>query len=313
MQNNSSLIECLNSKKCFKLVCGAGNEDSEEIEKLVYLYSKAGCNIFDISANLEVIAAAKRGLEHAGIKTNRFICVSIGIKGDPHTNKAILKKEKCKACYKCIQACPENAISDFTISLKKCIGCARCIKACQFNAIEIQSKPKDLKLILPQIISHGVDCIEFHAISENENEVLKIWNSLNSEFKGILSICIDRAKLSNENLISRLKKMLSIRENYTTIIQADGSPMSGSDDDFKTTLQSVATAELVQKYNLPAFILLSGGTNSKSKQLAKLCNIDINGVAIGSYARKIVKNYLHGNMNEKEALTIAKSLVQSIY
>ena len=77
MHSNSQFTEVLNSKKCFKLVCGAGNEDLEEVEKLVYLYSKAGCNIFDVSANIDVIKSAKKGLERAGIKENRFISVSV--------------------------------------------------------------------------------------------------------------------------------------------------------------------------------------------------------------------------------------------
>ena len=42
------LLDIFKEKKAFKLVCGAGNEDAEEIEKLVALYSKAGCNFFDI-------------------------------------------------------------------------------------------------------------------------------------------------------------------------------------------------------------------------------------------------------------------------
>ena len=42
------LKDLLEAKKCFKLVCGAGNEDTLEVEKLVTIYSKAGCNFFDV-------------------------------------------------------------------------------------------------------------------------------------------------------------------------------------------------------------------------------------------------------------------------
>ena len=38
------LKELLETKHCFKLVCGAGNEDIEEIKRLVYLYAVAGCH-----------------------------------------------------------------------------------------------------------------------------------------------------------------------------------------------------------------------------------------------------------------------------
>lgn len=313
MHSNRNLTKILQSKKCFKLVCGAGNENIEEIKKLVYLYSKAGCNIFDVSANIDVIKSAKKGLEQAGITQNRFICVSVGIKGDLHVNKAFIDNEKCINCQKCEDFCEQNAIENNTIDTKKCIGCSKCLKICPQNAISTQNFPTDLNKIIPEIIKEGVDCIEFHAISDNENEVLEKWEILNNNFDGFLSICIDRAKLSNEKIIKRLNKMLKNREDFSTIIQADGSPMSGGEDNFKTTLQAVATAELIQKENLPAYIILSGGTNSKSKELAKLCDVDINGVAIGSYARKIVKDYLYGNMQEVQAIKIAENLVKSTY
>ena len=65
------LKDLLEEKQCFKLVCGAGNEDTEEIEKLVTIYSLAGCPFFDLSANPDVVEAAKRGLKRAGIKNTQ--------------------------------------------------------------------------------------------------------------------------------------------------------------------------------------------------------------------------------------------------
>lgn len=313
MHSSRDLEEVLKNKKCFKLVCGAGNENLEEVEKLVYLYSKAGCNIFDVSANVEVIKSAKKGLERAGIKEDRFISVSVGIKGDPHVNKAFIDNKICKKCGTCEKYCLQNAIKDGMVDEKKCIGCSKCLPYCPINAISIKNFSTDLNKIIPKIIEEGVDCIEFHAITDDEKEVEEKWQILNNNFDGILSICIDRAKLSNEKVFKRLQKMLSKRKVYTTIIQTDGSPMSGGVDDFRTTLQAVATAELILKQNFPVYILLSGGTNSKTKKLADLCELDINGVAIGSYARKIVKDYLCDKMSEAEALKIAENLVKSVY
>ena len=90
------LKDLLENKKIVKLVCGAGNEDAEEVGKLVALYSMAGCNFFDLSAKPEIVDAAKRGLEFAGIKNDRYLCVSVGIQGDPHVSKAVIDSEKCK-------------------------------------------------------------------------------------------------------------------------------------------------------------------------------------------------------------------------
>lgn len=56
--------------------------------------------------------------------------------------KAIVNKEKCTACGKCIRKCPLNIISvneDKTalIDSAKCIGCGACINTCHFDAIQI--------------------------------------------------------------------------------------------------------------------------------------------------------------------------------
>ena len=49
------LKDLLEERKCFKLVCGAGNEDAIEVEKLVTIYSKAGCTFFDVCAKFHIL------------------------------------------------------------------------------------------------------------------------------------------------------------------------------------------------------------------------------------------------------------------
>ena len=307
------LEDILKDNKCFKLVCGAGNEYAAEVEKLVYLYSKAGCNIFDVSANADVIRAAKRGLEKAGILENRYICVSVGIKGDPHINKAFINPEKCRRCLKCFSVCPQSAIKSCIVDERRCIGCQKCFRVCAYDAVGIQNKSKDIENLLPIIIDEDVDLIELHAISSDENDFEENLKIINNRFKGLISICLDRSKLSNEQFISRIKRAKEIIQDRPFIIQADGAPMSGGEDDYNSTLQAVAAAELIQKSKLDVYVLISGGTNSKSKKLEDLCGVNINGVAIGSYARKIVKDYLCDKMEISYALKIAEDLVKSIY
>ena len=77
------------------------------------------------------------------------------------------------------------------------------------------------------------------------------------------------------------------------IVQADGTPMSGGRDDYNTTLQAIATADIVSKLNLPVHILLSGGTNSKSIELSKLSGVPTAGVSIGTFARHLVYEYIN--------------------
>lgn len=312
------LKDLLEQKKCFKLVCGAGNEDTEEVEKLVTIYSLAGCNFFDVCAKAEIVDAAKRGLENAGIKENRHLCVSVGLDGDPHITKAFIDYKKCINCGKCIKKCPHEAIfktEKIEINKTRCLGCSQCLEICPKNAINMISQLKDYNEVLPELIEKGIDCIEFHAITDDENDVMQKWEQLNSLFDGFLCISLDRSLLGDIKLKERISKMLEKRKPYTTIIQADGIAMSGNDDEYGTTLQAVATTQLFQNSKLPVYIMMSGGTNTKSTELAKLCGVYPHCVAIGSYARKIVKEYLKKDdilENKKalnEAVEIAKNLI----
>lgn len=314
------LEKLLKERKCFKLVCGAGNEDADEVEKLVAIYSKAGCNFFDVCAKPEIVDAAKKGLEKAGINKDRYICVSVGIDGDPHITKAHIAEEKCTNCGICKTHCPHEAIITTTkteIKRERCLGCGQCVPRCPQLAINTVSQLQDYDEILPLLVQKGIDCIEFHAISTDEADVDQKWNQIHKHFNGILCISIDRSELGDKRLIERVSRMIKHRKPYTTIIQADGIAMSGNDDGLGTTLQAIATAQLFQKAQLPAYIMMSGGTNTKSTELAKQCDVHPHCIAIGSYARKIVKNFLKNkNLFEdekafEEAINIAKELVET--
>ena len=308
------LKELLDNRKCFKLVCGAGNEDPIEVEKLVALYSAAGCKFFDLSAKPDIVDAAKRGLQGR----EGYFCVSVGIKGDPHIRKSQIDYEKCSGCHKCEEICPQKAIKHCKVLAARCIGCGRCYSVCKHGAISFREENLDLKEVLLPLIEKGIDCIELHAMSENIDEALEKWNTINEIYDGMLSICTARGNLSDEKMLELIKKTTGNRKPYSTIVQADGFPMSGGKDDYKTTLQAVATAEIVQNAKLPVYIMLSGGTNSKTAELAKMCSINYNGIAVGSFARKIVRQYieredfLRNKYAFDDAVNIAKNLIQSL-
>ena len=314
-------LVCGAGNKCFKLVCGAGNEDAEEVEKLVTIYSLAGCSFFDLCANPKIVDAAKRGLKRAGIEDNRYICVSVGIAGDPHITKAVIDQEKCVKCGKCKVLCPHDAIIEldkYKVKKERCIGCSKCADNCPKNAIDMVSEIKNYDEILPEIIAKGIDCIEFHAISTDDFDVMDKWKQINDLFDGMLCISLDRSVLGDKKLKERVWKMLECRKPYTTIVQADGIAMSGNNDEYGTTLQAVATAQLFQNANMPVYIMMSGGTNKKSMELAALCDVYPHCLAVGSFARKIVKDYLIADdlfenpQKMAEAVDIAKSLVEIV-
>ena len=312
------LRDIFEQRKGFKLVCGAGNEDVVEVEKLVAIYSLAGCNFFDVCALPDVVDAAKRGLERAGIREDRYLCVSVGLDGDPHITKAVIDPERCVQCGGCKSVCPHDAVvvnSGFSIKTERCIGCSQCHKACAFGAISMRSQLRDYREILPELVNKGIDCIEFHAITDDELDVDDKWMQIQEHFQGMLCISLDRSGLGDVKLLERVSRLISHREQYTTIIQADGVAMSGNNDEYGTTLQAVATAQLFQNSKLPVYIMMSGGTNTKSTELAKLCGVYPHCLAVGSYARKIIKEYLVqddilDNPQElAKAVKIAKNLI----
>lgn len=301
----------------FKLVCGAGNEDCESVNRLVYIYAKAGCRFFDLSARKEILESAKAALKLANVN-DAMLCVSVGIKGDPHITKAKINESKCIKCGNCLRNCPNDAIySSIMIDEKKCIGCGICSKKCPTEAISMFDKDVNVKEILPYMVENGVEVLELHIMGHDKNDLASKWKVINECKPKFASICIDRENFGNKETLARIKEMIAYREPYTTIIQADGIPMSGADDTFKTTLQAVAMAEIIQNANLPVHIMISGGTNSKTKELAELCGIKYWGIAIGSWARKIIKEQLNTKdfwRNEEiqnSAIKIAKALITS--
>jgi Fe-S-cluster-containing hydrogenase component 2 len=310
------------SGRCFKLVCGAGNEDTIEVERLVALYSSVGVRYFDLSANVDVVKSAYRGLE-IGVpdkekRKKYFLNVSVGIKGDPHVRKAKIITEKCVGCSQCVKSCIQNAIACVagemvSLDKSKCLGCGKCESACSQNAITFSYEDKPLKEVLPPLIDLGISSIEFHALTGKSDEIIEKWNDIQDVYDGILSLCTDRSNLSDSNLENLIEHILENREDNTTIIQADGCPMSGGKDDYATSLQAVAIAQIVERMNKPIFLLVSGGTNSKTAEMLKKCNISAQGISVGSYARCIVKKYIdRDDFYETEVFEMARKIAGTL-
>lgn len=327
MERYQELQDIFNERRYFKVVCGAGNEDPEEVYKLSMVYTLAGANGIDISANVDVVKACMDGIKKAfelapslgrKTETHPFVNVSVGLKGDPHVRKAIIDKDECTQCGLCIDACEQNAIDEkFVVKEYRCIGCGLCSKVCTSEAIDFLHKKIDFMDILPKCLEAGAENLELHAIIDDDEKVMNDWKIINELVpNNFISMCLDRSQLSNKHLIQRINDVYKISGNRT-IIQADGDPMSGGSDNFNTTLQAIAIADIIRKSKIPVMILASGGTNSKTAELARMCEIDINGASLGTFARKIVNpiitkdNFENDIKAIEEAVSIAEDLVNT--
>ena len=325
--------DLLSSSKYFKLVCGAGNEDKEEVNYLTFIYTLAGCAGFDVSANTEVVIAAKNGINEALEKAKElnislpfvpFITVSVGMPGDHHVRKATITKD-CVSCNLCIPKCPTDAIpNNLVIIPDLCIGCGNCEAVCPpvANAISYKHNTKELLSVLPKCIESGAESIELHAGVPDNESTLKEWKIVSESVpNGMISMCLDRKHLSNDSLIDRIKAAHEIADDRL-IIQADGIPMSGGTDDYNTTLQAVSIADIINKQlkdKNPNFkrlpILISGGTNTFTGSLARQFGVSFNGITIGTHARKVISSFQAkpskiDNENLKKAIAAAKQLIE---
>jgi len=371
----------LEQEKCFKMICGAGNEDKEHVKKLSFVYTLAGASVLDISANPEVVTSAKEGINMAferahefgvSLTDEPFIMVSVGMPGDHHVRKSYIDPLKCIKCNLCAPVCPTDAIPyDFTEKLDVfkslggsfeqedqekeivikdlCIGCGKCSNICpKDDIISYRHNARELEMLLPECIDAGAECFELHAAVGDDEVTIEEWKTLQKiNPNNFNSICLDRLHLGNFNLEKRIEKIKQI-SGRKFIVQADGYPMSGGEDDFNTTIQAVACADVINKkfnmivnkkkdnlesevkskisskrkyrrhgHRMGVYIVLSGGTNSLTKQLADMSSVRINGVAVGTYARDIVEKYVqkddfYSNTDAiKAAYEKARSLVLS--
>jgi hypothetical protein len=191
----------------------------------------------------------------------------------------------------------------------------------------------------------GAETFELHAAVGEHEITMKEWTLINEiNPDNMNSICLDRLNLGNLNLEFRITEAKHLSKDKL-IVQADGYPMSGGADDYNTTLQAIATADVInKKFNIRVdkksvskdgskqltskvyrqhghhqnvYIVLSGGTNSKSKELAELTGVRVNGVAIGTFARGVIEDQINASdfyNNEaviKQAFINAKQLVTS--
>lgn len=295
----------LDNGQFFKIVCGAGNEDPEEVRRLSTVYTLAGALGIDVSANVEIVKAAGKGIDRAFklaqkldvvLKIRPFITVSVGIEGDPHVRKARIIEDKCTACGLCMERCDQQAIDSgppVYVLTMRCIGCGQCSDICPEGAVEYFTQKVNFQDILPQCLDAGAENIELHAIIADDDAVMQDWQIITKVLPDqYVSMCLDRSQLSNDQLICRIEQAMAMA-GTRQIIQADGAPMSGGRDDYNTTLQAVAIADIVQKSGLPVKILLSGGTNSKTGELASLCGLRVHGVSVGTNARNLVRNEIN--------------------
>ena len=330
-------LEALRSHQWFKLICGASYQHLPAIRHLALIYTLAGADCIDMAPDPATIAAAREGIA-AALKLEPtaiapLVMVSFNDGEDPHFRKAFFDPELCPSdCSRpCEKVCPTTAIkfsNDYNgIMPNLCYGCGRCLPLCPVQIIHTREQvyvPEDIFHQVDDVLNQSVNAIEIHTQPNRTKEFAAFWQRLSPIIPKLKLVAVSFPDCEDlrDYLMSLLEGMNP--KPRSLIWQTDGRPMSGDIGD-GATRAALQLGKKVLDFQLPlGFVQLAGGTNASTVPKLRQADIPVAGVAYGSYARKIVMDFLEGLGEEIpdrledrpcllwQAVAIARQLVSQI-
>ncbi len=326
-------IEALRSRQWFKLICGASYQHLPAIRHLALIYTLAGADCIDMAPDPAAIAAARDGIKAAmelGATRSPLVMVSFNDGEDPHFRKAIFDPQLCPSdCNRpCEKVCPTNAIqfsNDYNgVISNLCYGCGRCLPLCPVQIIHTREQVYVPEDIFGAVLNQQIDAIEIHTQPNRTKEFAAFWQRLSPIIPELKLMAVSFPDC--EDLHEYLKSLLAgmTPQPRSLIWQTDGRPMSGDIGD-GSTRAALQLGQKVLDFQLPlGFVQLAGGTNASTVSKLRQAAIPVAGVAYGSYARKIIMDFLEDSgaeipdrLEEKscllwQAVAIARQLVSQI-
>jgi Fe-S-cluster-containing hydrogenase component 2 len=314
----SKPLDSLLTRQWFKLICGASYQHLPVIRNLALVYTLAGVDCIDMAADPAVVNAAREGINaalnlsyalsntshifHLPPPTPPWVMVSINNGEDLHFRKAQFDPTACPStCDRpCVNACPTQAIQfgDRLRGVKDelCYGCGRCLPLCPEQIIHTREQ----SYALEDLADAAIDAIEIHTQPWRVDEFRDLWQRLTPLIVNLKLVAVSFPDCDNlrEYLFALLDCMHPLPNQL--IWQTDGRPMSG-DIGNGTTRAALQLCQKVLSLNLPrGFVQLAGGTNASTVAKLQASNIKASGVAYGSYARKLVAEFLEAGGDRLE-------------
>ena len=210
-RKDDAAVLSLKNGSWVKFIAGASNQDLPLIRNMCYLYTLAGVNCIDMSADPAVITVAKEGVNKAMIDLNDplaqppLIMISVNDDDDPHFRKAVFDPVLCppECSRPCEKVCPAWAIPplstrkigegrvstinqssdqrDITatgVLADRCYGCGRCVPICPLGLIKTESYTVSTAAINDLFASGAVDAIEIHTLRHHEKSFNELWSNI---------------------------------------------------------------------------------------------------------------------------------------
>ena len=307
--NRNDYIRSLKTGSWVKFISGASNQDLPLIRNMCYLYTLAGVDCIDLSADPAVIIAATKGVELAmkqlGLSQEKrpLIMISVNDDDDPHFRKAVFDKNRCPVtCPRpCEKVCPARAIPPLTaikessasdiqnyvegisgitsagVIADRCYGCGRCIPICPLGLILTESYSVSKSAIIDFFRAGTVDAIEIHTLQHHENAFAELWDTIGDDVISSAKVLSISFPDMGESTIPYLNTLQSIIQSCDAwngfqgvqVWQTDGRPMSGD----------IGRGTAHKSSNLASFVI-DELANHKIKQIIPVTSDDIVGDSV---------------------------------
>lgn len=271
------------------------------MERLACVYGLAGASIVDVAAEPGVVQAALAGLAQAKAWSRTppawlaeawlqappppwtmdpVVMVSVTLRGDRHTQIAVVEEAGCIACDLCTPTCPPQSIVNGLVAESLCTGCGLCLPACPVEVIRLA--PRVVAPDLEACWAAGARGLEIHT-GLAEDEELAAWLPLGAKWQaqgGRLAYSIDGQALGLARALAVAKQVAGPE----VILQADGKPISAASG-LRSTVPAVRLAREMARAGLPGLLQAAGGANDWTWRVAERAGVALAGVGMGSFAR----------------------------
>lgn len=247
----------LHSGTWIKLICGASNQDIPHIHDLAHIYTLAGVDCIDISADEAVVRAAVEGINKALPRQDDpkrpYLMISVNDGEDLHFRKAQFDQRLCPVdCPRpCEKVCPALAIPPLTTSTmtlqhpmaagvdeSRCYGCGRCLTLCPLGLITATAHsvtPQTILHLLNDDHSSLINALEIHTNHGHLTQFTKLWQEIGETVLNrcqVLSISFPDMLDETRPYLESLQAVIEETCNFSQfqgvqLWQTDGRPMSG--------------------------------------------------------------------------------------
>lgn len=260
---NQSFKESLSKSAWVKFIAGASNQDLSSIRNLCLIYSLAGVDCIDVSADPAVVTAAREGIDKAfelislGASSNTLLMpllesvdvsrhslpllmISVNDDKDPHFRKAYFDPSICPSdCSRpCEIVCPAIAIkSTVGVINDRCYGCGRCVPVCPYNFITTENYDVSYEVINSLLSTGKIDAIEIHTQPNRVIAFSSLWSKIAEsviDHAKVVAVSFPDMQASTVDYLIQLNDVIAGKSLESTrafsgyqIWQCDGRPMSG--------------------------------------------------------------------------------------